>query len=119
MIQPIKLVSDNQRERTLKLLQAFKNIYGISLYLLMKKMLAVSILVDYYQELLHSHFYIHYEDFLVRNEGIVKRRERRSEILTRNGCVATSQSFFGFKAIDIHEKPLCEIICMVKEKYKQ
>jgi hypothetical protein len=118
MIQPIKLVSDNQRERTLKLLQAFKNIYGISLYLLMKKMLTVSILVDYYQELSHSHFYIHYEDFLVRNERIIKRREKISEVLTQNGC-ETNQTFFGFNAIEIHEKPLCEIIYMVKKRYKQ
>ena len=118
MIQPIKLMSDNQRERTLKLLQDFKNIYGISLYLLMKKMLAVSILVDYYQELLHDHLYIYYEEFLTRNERIIKRREEISEVLKQNGC-ATNQIFFGFKAIEIHEKPLCEIIYMVKKKYKQ
>lgn len=119
MIQPIELISDNQRERTLKLLQAFKNIYGISLYLLMKKMLAVSILVDYYQKLSYSYFYIRYEDFLVRNERIIKRREKISEVLKQNGCAKTNPSFFGFKAIDIHEKPLCEIIYMVKKRYKQ
>ena len=85
----------------------------------MKKMLTVSILVDYYQELSHSHFYIHYEEFLTRNEGIIKRREKISEVLKQNGCAEINQSFFGFNSIDIHEKPLYEIIYMVKKRYKQ
>ena len=84
-------------------------------------MLTVSILVDYYQELLHDHLYIYYEEFLARNERIIKKREEISEVLKQNGCEKQNgcKTFFGFKTIDIYEKPLCEIIYMVKKRYKQ
>lgn len=92
MIQLYQYITKNQRKRTLKLLQDTKNYLGVDGYILMKKMLTVSIMIDYLQNKEKYTRYIPYGEFLSRNEYAVKRKLNIINLKKINGFYS---EFFG------------------------
>ena len=92
MIQLYQYITKNQRKRTLKLLQDTKNYLGVDGYILMKKMLTVSIMIDYLQNKEKYTRYIPYEEFLSRNERAVKSKYNIINLRKINGFY---NAFFG------------------------
>lgn len=106
-MKQLQLISKNQRERTLKLLQDTKTKYGISVYLLMKKMLTVSILVDFLQNKYKFGTWITYEEFLRRNEAIVNAHYDTEYLRKSNGLL--SPYFFAIPTYVIIQQSLQDV----------
>lgn len=119
-MKQLQLISKNQRERTLKLLQNTKTNYGISVYLLMKKMLTVSILTTYFQEKYQRGAWgawIKYEDFLSRNEILVEHGCDIPNLKSMNGL--TQNTFFGISSFTVLYKSLSDVELAVIEKWNK
>jgi hypothetical protein len=116
-MKQLQLISKNQRERTLKLLQDTKTNYGISVYLLMKKMLTVSILTTYFQKKYQCGEWIEYEHFLQRNETLVKCKYDMPDLKSMNGL--TQNTFFGIPSSLVLDKSLSDVEVAVIEKWNK
>lgn len=122
-MKQLQLISKNQRERTLKLLQNTKTNYGISVYLLMKKMLTVSILTTYFQKKYQHEegwicgAWIKYEDFLSRNEILVEHGCDIPNLKSMNGL--TQNTFFGISSFTVQYKSLNDVEVAVIEKWNK
>ena len=92
-------ITENQRKRTLKLLQDTKNYVGIDGYILMKKILAVGIITDYYQNKYNIYRWINYEQLLTRNENLIKQKSNIPFIKMKNGLI--HNYFFGIKSYTV------------------
>lgn len=121
-MKQLQLITKNQRKRTLKLLQDVKMQHGISGYLLMKKMLTVSILTEHFQNKYRHESWIPYEDFLARNERAIKHgldlnRIKENNGLSKDGLKATS--FFGISSLTVLDKSLNDVEVAVIEKWNK
>ena len=122
-MKQLQLISKNQRERTLKLLQDTKTNYGISVYLLMKKMLTVSILTTYFQKKYQHEkgwicgAWIEYEKFLSRNETLVKHEYDILNLKRANGLTQTT--FFGIPSFTVLYKSLSDVELAVIKKWNK
>lgn len=114
-MKQLQLISKNQQERTLKLLQDTKTNYGISVYLLMKKMLTVSILTTYFQKKYQRGIWIEYEDFLSRNEILVEHGCDMPNLKRMNGL--TQNTFFGIPSNIVINSNLADVKYKIIEKW--
>ena len=87
-------ITKEEKKRTLKLLHKTKNYLGIDGYILMKKILTVSILTDYFQKQKNYIGWVTYHRVLDRNEMAVKGKYNVEQIKKING-LNPNKGFFG------------------------
>jgi hypothetical protein len=83
----------------------------------MKKMLTVSILTDFLQNKYKRGAWITYEEFLQRNEYLVKAKCDMPYLKRMNGL--TQNTFFGISSFTVLDKSLSDVECEVIEKWNR
>ena len=112
-------ITQNQYERTIRLLGRVKRNYGIKTYLVMKGILTVGIMTEHYQKLYpHLEKWISYEALLSRNERLVDQKYQTSSIITMNG-LNEGGSFFGVRCCIIKHEPFTHVIDAADEYWRK
>jgi len=102
-------VTEKQYKRTIKLLTTVRKEYNLSMYLLMKNILTVGMITEYYQNKRGVYYWISYETLLQRNEKLVRNHRNRANILNVNG-MSTEHTFFGIYTNIVKTKPNVNVI---------
>jgi hypothetical protein len=79
-----RIVNENYIRRTERLLRLVRRKFGPETHLLVKKILLVSLYVDYYQEISKSHRWVGYVAVLSRNEGIALNNTKTPTMFISN-----------------------------------
>ena len=115
-------ITQNQYERTIRLLGRVKRNYDIKAYLVMKGILTVGIMTEHYQKLYpHLKKWISYEALLVRNEILVDKKCRVSSIMNSNGLNEGDEGglFFGVRCCIVKHEPFTHIIDAADEYWRK
>ena len=113
-------ITQNQYERTIRLLGRVKINYDIKTYFLMKGILTVGIMTEHYQMLYpHLKKWISYEALLGRNERLVDEKYQVSRIMSINGLSSEGGSFFGVRCCIVKHEPFTHIIDAVDEYWRK
>ena len=112
-------ITQNQYERTIRLLGRVRRNYDIKTYLLMKGILTVGIMTEHYQMLYpHLERWISYEALLCRNERLVDEKYQTSSIINMNG-LNEGGSFFGVRCCIVKHEPFTHIIDAVDKYWRK
>jgi len=113
-------ITQNQYERTIRLLGRVRRNYDIKTYLLMKGILTVGIMTEHYQMLYPLlKKWISYEFLLGRNEKLVDQKYQVSSIISINGLSGEGGSFFGVRRCIVKHEPFTHIIDAVNEYWRK
>jgi hypothetical protein len=112
-------ITQNQYERTIRLLGRVKRNYDIKTYLLMKGILTVGIMTEHYQKLYPNiKKWISYEALLSRNERMVHYKYPTLNIINMNG-LNEGGVFFGVMCCIVKHEPFTHIIDAVDEYWRK
>lgn len=78
-----EIIEESYIRRTERLLRLVRKKFGPETHLLVKKILLVSLYVDYYQEMSKNYFWVGYVTVLSRNEGIALNNTKTPTIKER------------------------------------
>lgn len=96
MIKFKNYLSEEDYNRTIKLLHVAKERHGIDIYLLLKKIMFVGALVDYHQKQTGINVWISYEKLYERNYRLTYSNCNAGYFKLENGLLQTN--FFGVKS---------------------
>ena len=112
MIKIKDYLSQEDYNRTIKLLQVAKEKHGIDFYLLLKKVMFVGALVDYHQKRTSINVWISYEKLYERNYRLTYSNCNIEYFKSENGLLQTN--FFGIKSELVLETFSCGYIDIYK-----
>lgn len=105
------LLTKRQYKRTITLLARIRRECGIDAYLLMKNILTIGIITDYFQSKYNIGCWISYETLFKRNENLIKCDGITKEnILKVNHFYTNYETFFGIPKKIVKGKSLTDVI---------
>ena len=106
-----KFISKHEYERTIKLLALTRRNYDIKTYLLMKNILTVGMMTDYFQNLKDMSRWIGYHSLLERNEHLVRQKRAYINIVKNNYLDEEEYTtFFGIPCEIVLHQPFTKVI---------
>lgn len=105
------LITKRQYKRTIDLLTRTRRECGIDAYLLMKNILTVGIITDYFESKYNIGCWISYETLLQRNENLVKCDGTTKEnVIKANHFNTRYETFFGIPKSIVKGKSLTDVV---------
>ena len=109
-------ITKDQYKRTIRLLGRIRRECGIDAYLLMKNILTIGIITDYFQNKYNIGCWISYETLFKRNENLINIT--KENILKVNHFYTGYETFFGIPKNIVKGKSLTDVI-MAEYQYWQ
>ena len=105
------LITERQYKRTIAFLTRIRKECGIDTYLLMKNILTVGIITDYFETKYNIGYWISYETLFERNESLIKCGDiTKEDVLKANNFHTDFKTFFGIPKIIVKGKSLTNVI---------
>lgn len=115
-------ITQDEYKRTTRLLGNIRRDFGIDKYLLMRKMLIVVVITEYYQRKYKMKDWISYDSFLSRNEQFArdwKNVTKNPDFSAKNYLGGSHHTFFGIDSGIIIKGTPIDVIDTTHEYWKR